>query len=270
MPAKIKPTDEQIQQVKILFDQNKGSRTIAKELNVSRDHIQKIYKILGVYNTGRKKISTVYLLAEKECKICEKVKPIDKFRKRIGSGAGKKDRISYEPYCNNCVKEKESTKEYRKICQERRLKREAKKTELEKRSDKDRYNHAERKRMHSSPEYKMRRVVSTHICGALKDANSSKNNESCWKYLPYTRNELKSHIEKLFEPWMSWENWSKYDAKTWDDNNSKTWTWSLDHIIRQATLPYKSMEEENFKKCWALSNLRPLSAKQNLLENYRK
>lgn len=26
------------------------------------------------------------------------------------------------------------------------------------------------------------------------------------------------------------------------------------------------MNEENFKKCWALSNLRPYSAKQNLLD----
>lgn len=29
------------------------------------------------------------------------------------------------------------------------------------------------------------------------------------------------------------------------------------------------MEDENFKKCWALSNLRPLSAKQNVLDGNR-
>ena len=42
--------------------------------------------------------------------------------------------------------------------------------------------------------------------------------------------------------------------------------WHIDHIIPQSLLPYSSMEDDNFKKCWALSNLRPLSAKQNLLD----
>jgi len=30
------------------------------------------------------------------------------------------------------------------------------------------------------------------------------------------------------------------------------------------------MEDENFKKCWALENLCPLSAKQNLLDGQKK
>jgi len=30
------------------------------------------------------------------------------------------------------------------------------------------------------------------------------------------------------------------------------------------------MEDENFKKCWALENLRPLSAKQNIIEGNRR
>jgi hypothetical protein len=30
------------------------------------------------------------------------------------------------------------------------------------------------------------------------------------------------------------------------------------------------MEDDNFKKCWALNNLRPLSAKQNILDGTTK
>jgi hypothetical protein len=30
------------------------------------------------------------------------------------------------------------------------------------------------------------------------------------------------------------------------------------------------MVDEEFKKCWALSNLRPLSAKQNILDGNRR
>jgi hypothetical protein len=40
----------------------------------------------------------------------------------------------------------------------------------------------------------------------------------------------------------------------------------IDHIVPQSDLPYSSMNDENFQKCWALENLRPLSAKQNYLD----
>ena len=53
-------------------------------------------------------------------------------------------------------------------------------------------------------------------------------------------------------------------VNTWNDEDKSTWTWKIDHIIPQSKLPYSSMEEENFKICWALENLRPLSAKENL------
>jgi hypothetical protein len=57
-----------------------------------------------------------------------------------------------------------------------------------------------------------------------------------------------------------------YSLKTWDDEDKSTWKWNIDHIIPQSDLIYASMEDENFKKCWALSNLRPYSAKQNILD----
>jgi ATP-dependent 26S proteasome regulatory subunit len=113
------------------------------------------------------------------------------------------------------------------------------------------------------PKFKIRRNISNAIYQALKYNNSSKNNISCLKYLNYTITELKEHIESLFEPWMNWNNRGIYDPLTWDDNNSSTWKWQLDHIIPQSKLPYASMEDENFKKCWALENLRPISAKEN-------
>jgi hypothetical protein len=65
---------------------------------------------------------------------------------------------------------------------------------------------------------------------------------------------------------MNWNNQGMYNSDTWNDNDPATWTWQLDHIIPQSDLPYTSMEDENFKKCWTLENLRPLSAKQNLLD----
>ena len=79
----------------------------------------------------------------------------------------------------------------------------------------------------------------------------------------YSVEQLKSHIENQFESWMNWHNWGIYDAELWDDEDCPTWKWQLDHIIPHSDLPYDTMEHPNFKKAWELSNLRPLSAKQN-------
>jgi hypothetical protein len=122
--------------------------------------------------------------------------------------------------------------------------------------------------------FNIRCVLSTRIITALKKKKYCKNGKSFLLSLPYSIKELKNHLEKQFlEPgneWMTWNNWGKYSVKTWDDNNSKTWTWNIDHTIPQSKLPYTSMEDDNFQKCWALENLRPLSAKQNVIEGGRR
>lgn len=113
---------------------------------------------------------------------------------------------------------------------------------------------------------KIRRRISNIIHRHLLDET---NEYSCLEFLEYTMPELKLHIELLFEDWMNWSNWKIYDPNTWDDGNCLTWTWNLDHIIPQAKLLYISMNDDNFKKCWALENLRPLSAKQNILDGLK-
>jgi hypothetical protein len=69
---------------------------------------------------------------------------------------------------------------------------------------------------------------------------------------------------------MNWYNWGKYSLSTWDDNDSSTWTWNIDHIIPASNFKYVSVTDSEFLKCWSLENLRPYSAKSNLKENYRK
>lgn len=109
----------------------------------------------------------------------------------------------------------------------------------------------------------LRNLMSHHVANGLRRNNSSKNGVSSFKHLEYTVGELKQHLESLFEPWMNWNNHGHYKADEWDDNDPTTWKWQIDHIIPHSTFPYTSMEDENFKKCWSLENLRPLSAKQN-------
>lgn len=126
-----------------------------------------------------------------------------------------------------------------------------------------------REKRDTDPEFKLRKTVSGSISKALKTQNSRKNC-SILEKLPYSKNELKIYIESLFEPWMTWQNWKPYNSKAWNDNDPSTWTWQLDHIIPQSDLPYNSMDHPNFKICWALENLRPYSAKLNILDGARR
>ena len=174
-------------------------------------------------------------------------------------------------FCDNCLKSriKESArKNYYKYQQDRlayhKTYREENKDKIIK--NKVVYNREKR----NNPFYNLRHVVSNAVYIALARHKSTKDGHSVLKYLDYTIKELKEHLEKLFEPWMNWDNWGKYNNKTWNDEDESTWTWQIDHIIPQSTLPYISMEDENFKKCWALENLRPYSAKLNNKDSNRR
>ena len=39
---------------------------------------------------------------------------------------------------------------------------------------------------------------------------------------------------------------------------------SIDHIRPDSSFDYKSVEDKEFQKCWALGNLRPLDAIKNI------
>ena len=70
------------------------------------------------------------------------------------------------------------------------------------------------------------------------------------KHLPYTPQELREHLETQFDDKMSWDNYGTY--------------WHVDHIFPQSKMPYDSFEHPNFQKAWALSNLQPLEAIENI------
>jgi len=134
-------------------------------------------------------------------------------------------------------------------------------------NNRNKTNNLLKNRRMNDPTFKLRTYASISIGLMLKSNNSSKQNNSILKYLPYSFQELKEHLEKQFEPWMNWKNWGKYNSETWDDNDQTTWFWNIDHIIPHSKFKYKSMIDQSFKDCWDLSNLRPLNAKQNILKS---
>ena len=110
----------------------------------------------------------------------------------------------------------------------------------------------------------MRSNISRNIRQNLKKRNISKNNRSCIDLIGYTIKELKMYLGSLFEPWMNWNNYGKYNKKTWEDHNQTTWTWQIDHIVPQSLFNFS--DQTQIRDCWKLSNLRPLSSKQNLIK----
>ena len=112
-----------------------------------------------------------------------------------------------------------------------------------------------RKKRIEDPVWRLRKNVSSTIANSLRKSDNSKD-ASCFKYLNYTAQELRQHIESQFEDWMCWDNWGHISAEKR--------TWNIDHIYPQSKLPYDSMEHPNFKKCWALQNLRPLCSIENV------
>lgn len=179
---------------------------------------------------------------------------------------------SYEWRKNNPEKRKKSIKKYNDAHIEQRrkyyLKNRDRKILYSKNyiiNNRDRVNSQTRNRR-KNPIHRLRHDVSVLIRHGI-------NGEKCGSFLkkiPYTIEQLKEHLQSKFESWMTWDNWGTYNIEKWNDNDMSTWTWQIDHIIPHAKFKYSSMEDEDFKKCWALENLRPYSAKQNVLENYRK
>jgi hypothetical protein len=127
-----------------------------------------------------------------------------------------------------------------------------------------------RNRTKNDPLFKLRKTISNGINKKLKNNGCIKNDKCFIPCIEYTLKELFLHIEKQFEPWMNWKNRGNYNPKTWNDNDPKTWTWQLDHIIPHSTFHYTTMDCQEFRDCWALSNLRPLSAKQNVIDGNRR
>jgi len=129
-----------------------------------------------------------------------------------------------------------------------------------------------RKKEYKKKYYHLKKTTKNSIVASISKRIPSiiKSKKGRSIYLDFSNKELFDHLESLFEPWMNWNNYGKYNAKTWDDNDSSTWTWNIDHIIPHSNFNYTSVNDEDFKKCWNLNNLRPYSAKLNCIEGAKR
>ena len=69
------------------------------------------------------------------------------------------------------------------------------------------------------------------------------------KRLGFSVEEFKKHMESKFKDDMSWDNYGK---------------WHVDHIVPVSSFCFDSYGHPDFKKCWSLSNVQPLWARENM------
>lgn len=92
--------------------------------------------------------------------------------------------------------------------------------------------------------------IEANVRGAIhKTITKGMKHAKTFIALGYTPEELMAHLEDLFLPGMTWENYGD---------------WHIDHIIPLAVHNYSSTEDFDFKRAWALSNLQPLWAHDNI------
>ena len=107
-----------------------------------------------------------------------------------------------------------------------------------------------RERYESDVAYNLKARFSSRIRKMLQ-AYGGKSGKRTDEILGYTSCELRDHLERQFTKGMTWEALISGQIH-------------VDHIRPIASFQYESTECAGFKECWALANLRPLWAKDNL------
>jgi 5-methylcytosine-specific restriction endonuclease McrA len=103
------------------------------------------------------------------------------------------------------------------------------------------------RKIRSTIEGKLNNMMGRGIWTAIKKKKRGLRWET---FVDFSLAQLKKHLEKQFTEGMTWENQGTF--------------WHVDHIIPRSVFKFKSPEDHDFKRCWALKNLRPLSATENL------
>ncbi|MBW2645104.1 MAG: hypothetical protein JRE23_02795 [Deltaproteobacteria bacterium] len=96
--------------------------------------------------------------------------------------------------------------------------------------------------------YRVSGSISRRIRTSLFD-NGTKNKRHWEELVDFTVDQLKGHLEKLFKPGMSWENYGT--------------VWEIDHKIPIAAFNFEKPDDVDFRLCWSLKNLQPLEKSEN-------
>lgn len=166
-----------------------------------------------------------------ECKNCRKIKYFTSKQTLENRIIKHFEKITFTKYCKKCSEYKNTTEYSMK----------GNKLHTYCRNCKNSYNKTVSAKIH--------KTISARISVVLQ---KNKMRRRTFDLLGFTKVELMNHLEKQFDENMNWSNFGKY--------------WQIDHKIPISYYKVNSFDDLNFKLCWRLDNLRPLSA----VDNYRK
>jgi hypothetical protein len=160
---------------------------------------------------------------------------------------------SKNPMWKGGMDKKESDKNYARSERGKKVHALANKKYMMKKEAKEKTNLRSRNRLKDNVHHRIKRNISNGIWCKLKRRKLKKDGFiiDC---LPYTIEELKNHLEKLFKSGMNWDNYGK---------------WHIDHVIPDIYFNYISTKDVEFKKSWDLNNLQPLWARDNIKKGCR-
>jgi hypothetical protein len=108
-------------------------------------------------------------------------------------------------------------------------------------------------RLRTDLNYRLHNYLSAALRKAIK-----KGRHSTFELLGYSTDDLRRHLESLFQPGMAWENYGTL--------------WHIDHVIPKSWFQIETdtgIDECELKACWSLRNLQPLTAGENLKKKDR-
>lgn len=196
----------------------------------------------------------------KTCSKCNEELPLDKFRtkpknwdKLSGICTECDKKIHKQIYLANPDKKKQTSKEWAKRNPEKRranLLKNKDKINARRRTKSQETSQKKKTKRHADPKFNIDILMSNQIRKVLKEAGGSKQGQTWEKCVGYTIEDLAAHLESLFTDGVSWENQGSY--------------WDIDHVIPKTWYAFSSKDDEEFKKCWALKNLQPLTKFDNV------
>lgn len=199
---------------------------------------------------------------QKQCRKCNEVKSLDQFSKSNSNAAG------YDCYCKSCnskiwqeyISNPENRERRNQRKRERQSTSEAKnKIKIWNQNYKSRRNELERKRVREDSNFRIKKRINTLIYLYLKKRNGKHpliigRTEAA---LGYTIEELKAHLKReAKKKGLIWQDY--LDGKLW-----------LEHIIPVSAFNFKTINDIDFKRCWALKNLTLLTAEENMKKHAR-
>ena len=197
-------------------------------------------------------------MVTKQCSKCNETKSINEFNKGISYKDGYRSQckqciqILRREYCSRPEVKEHHRNRMREYMNKYLLNPDAK-DRVYKRNRKYRLTSKAREKKREHYKNNLNYRLSQNMAHAInKSLKGNKNGRHWESIVGYTLTNLKNHLEKQFQPGMTWKNHGE---------------WHIDHKNPISAFNFTSYKNLDFSRCWALSNLQPLWARDNLTKH---